>query len=214
MSKNTISTLLLMLMVSVVYSQVDTIRLRNPSFEDTPRCGGETRKGISGWFDCGKVNFPNESPPDIHPNGYWENNLPASDKKTYLGMVVRDNGTHESVSVRIDSMLEAGKCYRFTLHLAQADKYISRSRISNQKANYITPAVLRIWGGSGFCNNKQLLFESPPIDHSEWLPYDCKFVPKTNFSSLTIEAYYTPNTNKPYNGHILMDNISEIILVK
>lgn len=199
--------------LSIVAGQADTIRLRNPSFEDTPKRGGEAIDGIFGWFDCGKINFPAESPPDIHPNGYWENNLPASDKKTYLGMVVRDNGTYESVSVRIDSMLEAGKCYRFTLHLAKADKYISRSRMSNQQANYITPAVLRIWGGSGFCNEKELLGESAPVNNTSWQINTFEFRPKTNIRSLTFSAYYKTPTLTPYNGNILVDGGSAIVRI-
>jgi len=95
--------LLTILQIASLYlpGQADTIRLRNSSFEDTPKRGGEALEGIAGWFDCGRINFPAETPPDIHPNGYWENNLPASDKKTYLGMVVRDNATYESVSQRL-----------------------------------------------------------------------------------------------------------------
>ncbi|MBK9742314.1 MAG: hypothetical protein IPO94_04835 [Saprospiraceae bacterium] len=70
--------LLLSVNITLISAQSDTIRLKNPSFEDTPKRGGEAMDGISGWFDCGKINFPMESPPDIHPNGYWNNNLPAS----------------------------------------------------------------------------------------------------------------------------------------
>lgn len=197
----------------MTYGQADTVRLKNPSFEDTPKRGGEAMQGIAGWFDCGKINFPSESPPDIHPNGYWENNLPASDRKTYLGMVVRDNGTYESVSVRIDSFLEAGKCYRFSLHLAKADKYVSQSRMSGQKVNYTTPAVLRIWGGSGFCNEKELLAESEPVNNTSWQINTFEFRPKSNIRSLTFSAYYKTPTLTPYNGNILVDGGSDIIRI-
>jgi len=67
-----IITFLMITVIQVLpgYTQLDTIRLRNPSFEDTPRRGGDTRNVIKDWFDCGRINFPMESPPDIHPNGY------------------------------------------------------------------------------------------------------------------------------------------------
>lgn len=199
--------------VTLTFCQSDTIRLKNPSFEDTPKRGGEASQGIAGWFDCGKINFPAESPPDIHPNGYWENNLPASDKKTYLGMVVRDNGTYESVSVRVDTELEAGRCYRFSIHLAKAERYVSQSRMTNKTENYTTPAVLRIWGGSGFCNERELLAESDPVNNTSWQINTFEFRPKTNIRSLTFSAYYKTPTLVPYNGNILVDGGSEIIRI-
>jgi outer membrane protein OmpA-like peptidoglycan-associated protein len=205
--------IILILNISLTFGQADTVRLKNPSFEDTPKKGGEASQGILGWFDCGKINFPAESPPDIHPNGYWENNLPASDKRTYLGMVVRDNGTYESVSIRIDSMLEAGKCYRFSIHLAKAERYVSLSRITEQKANYVTPAVLRIWGGSGFCNERELLAESEPVNNTSWQINTFEFRPKTNIRSLTFSAYYKTPALVPYNGNILVDGASDIIRI-
>jgi outer membrane protein OmpA-like peptidoglycan-associated protein len=197
----------------VLTSQADTIRLRNPSFEDTPKRGGEALDGIAGWYDCGKINFPGESPPDIHPNGYWENNLPASDRKTYLGMVVRDNNTYESVSQRLDSMLEAGKCYRFTIHLAKAERYISKTRTTGEEANYTTPIVLRIWGGSGYCNERELLAESAPVKNTSWQINAFEFRPKNNIRSITFQAYYKTPTFLPYNGNILVDGGSEIIRI-
>lgn len=193
--------------------QSDTIRLTNPSFEDTPKRGGEAKQGIAGWYDCGVLNFPLESPPDIHPNGYWENNLPASDKKTYLGMVTRDNGTYESVSVRLDDMLEANKCYSFSIHLAKAERYISRSRMTNAESNYTTPVVLRIWGGSGFCNERELLAESDPVNNTSWQINTFEFRPNNNIRSLTFSAFYKTPALIPYNGNILVDGGSEIIRV-
>ncbi|MBK9742315.1 MAG: hypothetical protein IPO94_04840 [Saprospiraceae bacterium] len=67
--------LLLSVNITLISAQSDTIRLKNPSFEDTPKRGGEAERGIDGWFDCGKINFPYESPPDIHPNNIWGINL-------------------------------------------------------------------------------------------------------------------------------------------
>lgn len=201
------------LIYNLAYSQADTVRLRNPSFEDTPKQGGPGFTGIASWFDCGKINFPEETPPDIHPNGYWENNLPASDKKTYLGMVVRDNNTYESVSQRLDTMLEADKCYNFSLHLAKAERYISQTRTTGEKANYTTPIVLRIWGGSGFCNAKELLGESDPVNNTSWQINTFEFRPKSNIRSITFEAYYKTPTFVPYNGNILVDGGSELIRV-
>lgn len=212
--KKFISFSTFLLFGNFVFSQSDTIRLKNPSFEDTPKRGGEHSFGINGWFDCGKLNFPLESPPDIHPNGYWQNNMPASDNKTYLGMVVRDNQTYESVSVRLDSVLKAKEVYSLSIYLARSPNYFSKSRLTGEEVNYITPAVLRIWGGTGYCNERHLIYESPVIDHIEWRKYDILFKPLQDYKSITISAYYTKDTNVYYNGHVLLDGISDIIRQK
>jgi outer membrane protein OmpA-like peptidoglycan-associated protein len=195
------------------YAQQEGIRLRNPSFEDNPKRGGEALEGIMGWYDCGRDNFPLETPPDIHPNGYWENNLPASDKRTYLGMVVRDNGTYESVSQRLDSVLVAGRCYRFSINLAKAERYISRTRTTGLEANYTTPIVLRMWGGLGYCDEKELLAESAPVNNTSWQINSFEFTPKSNIKSITFSAYYKTPTFIPYNGNLLVDGASEIVRI-
>jgi outer membrane protein OmpA-like peptidoglycan-associated protein len=206
-------TLLLIASINVD-AQSDTINLTNPSFEDIPKRGGEDIRGISGWFDCGKINFPLETPPDIHPNGYWENNLPASDGATYLGMVVRDNGTYESVSQRLDTVLSAGKCFSFTINLSKAERYMSPTRLDNSRlANYNTPVVLRIWGGTGFCNERELLGESNPVSNTSWQINSFEFRPKSNIRYITIEAYYKTPILVPYNGNILVDGASEIVRI-
>lgn len=210
---------LFFLLVSLILSdqlnaQIDTIRLNNPSFEDNPRRGGESQIGIKGWYDCGRMNFPAESPPDIHPNGYWKNDLPASDGKTYLGIVVRDNNTYESVSQRLDSTLRADKCYSFSINLARAENYWSPTKLDlNTTANYVTPAVLRIWGGSGFCNEQELLAESTPVSNSSWQIYKFEFRPKSNIRYITLEAFYKTPVLFPYNGNLLVDGASDIIQI-
>ena len=100
-------------------AQFDTISLRNPSFEDTPRQGGyyNTKRqaqnnNIKGWFDCGIYNFEEETAPDIHPSNFWSNTKQPSHGRTYLGMVTRDNDSWESVSQELRSPMKAGvECF-------------------------------------------------------------------------------------------------------
>jgi hypothetical protein len=77
----------------------EVIKLQNPSFEDIPRAGSGMTPPITGWFDCGKTNFQSETPPDIHPveTGAWGVSKDAYDGATYLGMVVRDNDSWETL---------------------------------------------------------------------------------------------------------------------
>lgn len=193
-------------------SHSDTIKIQNGSFEGIPTRGEFKSNFVKGWFDCGGINYPEESPPDIHPNNFWENDLPASDGSTYLGMVVRENGSYESVSQRLEKPLDPNKCYSMTLHLAQANKYMSYTRKNRDTlVNYNTPAVLRIWGGTGYCEERTLLAESTPIHSVSWQIYQFKLEPKSIIRSITFEAFYKTPVFLPYNGNILLDGVSDII---
>ncbi len=212
---------LLLISPLIVFSQKDTIKIINGSFEDKPQISASS---ILNWYDCGRINFPLESPPDIHPGKYfdkdrkefreyWDNNLPASDKSTYLGMVVRDNGTYESVSQRLDGVLEAGECYSFTIHIARAPKYVSMSHVTKELTNYTTPAVFRIWGGLGFCNERELLAESSAVSNDSWQIFKFEIKPKSTVRSITFQAFYKTPVLLPYNGNILIDGASHILKV-
>ena len=208
----------LFLCIEGMQAQSDTIKLSNPSFEDIPRQGGAPgSSGIKGWFDCGGINFPGETPPDIHPKDFWQNTKQAFEGKTYLGMVTRDNDSWESVSQRLPSSMIAGDCYRFSIMLSKSERYMSQSRKQTQYFNnnsifsYTTPIVLRIWGGSGYCDTRELLGESSIIDHTEWKTYAFKLSPELNHKFITIEAFYKVPVIVPYNGHILVDDCSHLV---
>ncbi len=196
---------------AICYSCVsaqDTLVIINKSFEDTPR-KGESFFSVAGWYDCGGLNFPEETPPDIHPGGFWSNNIVPSDGKSYIGLVVRDNDSYESIAQRLVRPMQAGKCYLFTIDLAKSSKYLSTSRMNNKELNYTTPAVLKIWAGSGLCNEVELLGESTVINHEEWRTYQFKFSPKADYKFITLTAQWKPASGNPYCGHILIDNLSD-----
>lgn len=179
------------------------IRLNNPSFEDIPAHSHTPQ----GWFNCG---HPGESPPDVQPGAFNVTRLP-SDGRTYLGLVVRDNETNESVGQRLSAPLEANKCYEFTIDLCRSERYLSLSRATAQPANYSEPVVLRIWGGNGYCQKSELLYKTEAITNTHWRPYHFQLRPKYgNYQYLTLEAFYKTPTLLPYNGNILLDNASTI----
>lgn len=200
-----------------VYSQSkfvpDTVRMTNPSFEDFPKMGtlGPFPTRIKNWEDCGLRRFGGETPPDIHPGNFWENNLPPSDGNTYIGMVVRDNDTWEGVSQRLSTELKGGKCYKFSADLALSPQYLSLSRMTLEKSSYTKPAVLRIWGGNGICSERELLAESESVNHNEWRRYEFVIHPRQNHAYILVEAFYRTPVVLPYNGHILLDNMSHFI---
>ncbi len=194
--------------------QLDTIRLKNPSFEGSPQLGAQVLP--NGWMDCGNQKFPEESPPDVHP---FKAATGVADFKvvhkpnhgsTYLGMVVRDNETYESIAQQLRRSLKRDKCYQFKIFLARSKTYESYSKLSGEIANYTTPAILRIYGGYGYCQEKELLGETYVIIGHRWLEYSFRFEPQGNYDHITLQAFYrTPSLN-PYNGHILLDNASNI----
>lgn len=191
----------------------EVINLSNPSFEDAPRIGTIITPPIKGWNDCGLSQFPGESPPDIFPtaNKGWGVDVLPKDGNTYLSLVVRDNHTWESVSQALETELKSSKCYTLKVYLCRSDHYQSRTKKStDQLQNFITPAVLQIWGGNHFCEKQSLLAVSKPVQNNQWQLYSLFFQPEQNFKYITLEAFYNLPAD-PYNGHLLIDGLSPII---
>lgn len=182
-----------------------TIDLRNPAFEDLSRCCKPPR----GWEPCGKEDL---NTPDVQP-GYFNVDLEPFEGNTYIGMVTRDNDTWESVSQRLNRSLKKGECYTFSLKASYEDNLVSQSRITNKDVKYNKPIKIRIWGGTGYCHKAELLDETPLIDHTYWKQYNFRFEPRKSHSFITIEAFYKTPTLVPYNGNVLIDDASAIIIV-
>lgn len=193
----------------------DSIFLGNPSFEEVPRAGGSGfYRTIRGWQDCGESRFPEESPPDIHPvpGAAWGVTKKSHDGTTYLGMVVRDDETWESVSQALSGTLKAGECYAFSVWLCRSDTYFSaRTSRGDSLYPFTRPAVLRIFGGNGLCSESELLAESEPVRNTEWTRYAFKLEPSRDYRHITLQAFYKTPVLVPYNGHLLVDNIAPII---
>lgn len=203
-------TLFITLLSQFLLAQNDTIYLTNASFEGTPGAGILNGKMPEGWYDCG---FPGESMPDVHPapgEGVFGVKKPAYDGKTYIGLVVRENETYERVGQRLSAPMKAGVEYAFSIYLCRSEVYMSLSRTSNMEVNYAQAIKLRIWGGEGYCDRKELLGESKLVIDKQWLRYDFIFRPKINVKYITFEAYYKEPTPSPYNGNLLMDKASAI----
>ncbi len=186
--------------------QSDSIFLQNPSFEDFARASRTPRA----WIDCG---FPGESPPDTQPDETFSVSKQAQEGNTYLGMVVRDNDTWESVGQRLSKPMQAGKCYQFSIYLARSELYVSVSRRSpeQKEANYITPAVLQIYGGFDYCDKSFLLAKSKRIINHRWIQYTFKFEPDKDYTHLLFEVFYQTPVLFPYNGNVLLDAASPLV---
>ena len=179
-----------------------SIILKTASFEDFPRPGTTPKD----WYDCGMAG---ETPPDIQPNGAFQVTTKAQQGNTYLGLVTRANETWEGVSQKLSRNMESGKCYDFNLWLARAPNYVSLSNFSGKLENYNQPIKLIIYGGNSQCDKREKLAETGAIDHTTWKNYSFKLQPKGTYSYFFIEAYYV-RTLVPYNGNILIDNLSPL----
>lgn len=199
-----------------------TIRLTNPSFEGEARIGRYDPRTksqspqIEGWYDCGKKLFPHASPPDLHSatSYFWENpKRSIPDGKTYLGLMVREDDSYESIGQQLSSPLKEGQSYEFSISLAQSTRYSSHT-LNNQthKSNFIESCVLRILGGNDLCETVELLAKSPPIDHEEWKVYNFIVKPKSDISYITLEAFFKVPVLFGYNGNLLLDHASDFVL--
>jgi len=198
-------------------SNAQDVRLTNPSFEDTPRRGvytpgsGLRSQPIKGWHDCGALIFPDATPPDIHDgkSNYWKTEVVASHGRTYMTIVVREDDSYETVSQKLMGTLKKDQCYRFSINLTKSKTYLSATKSSQSfEKNFTQPAVLRIWGGLSHCDTQELLAESDPVTNTSWKSYDFIVKPTSNFTHLTLEAFFVTPTLVGYNGHICVDKAS------
>lgn len=190
----------------LLLAQKEEIRLLNASFEDVNKVGSPP----AGWYDCG---FPGETPPDVNPHPEFLVNKPAQDGRTYLGLVTRDNDTWEGVSQRLERPLQTGKCYSFSLWACRSDTYRSPTKTTRKVEQFTQPVKLVIWGGNSSCDKAEKLGETPLINNVEWKKFDMKFKPGRSVQYIFIEAYYKTPLLFSYNGNVLVDNASSLVVV-
>ncbi|MEL7020870.1 MAG: hypothetical protein AAGK47_04640 [Bacteroidota bacterium] len=185
-----VTSALNLVLLLICQSGFAQIRLDNPSFEGEP----QDATVPVGWFPCATGTTP-----DILP-GYWGVYNEASEGDTYIGLITRRNGSHESIGQRLAQPLPPKECYAFAIDLAHSDAY----------AGYNRPLHLKIWGGGVKCAKDQLLWSTnAPIEAEDWATFNINFITKSTINYLIIEAVQ-PNGTTAYEGNILVDNIRPI----
>jgi len=167
------------------------IFLTNPSFEDEPADATMP----TGWWSIDR-----HTTPDILP-GYWGVYEEASDGETFIGLITRDNNSHESIGQKLSATLKKGSCYSMSLDLAHSNTY----------AAYSSPARVRIYISTKKKDKQQLIFESKVIKSEEWENVRFKFKPEKDMRYFIIEIYHEKMRER-YKSNILIDNISEILI--
>ena len=192
------------------------VRLNNPSFEDYPRQGVPGGPEIIGWKDCGRVLFPDASPPDIHQGStnFWSSNIATAHGKTYMSLVVRYDDSYESVSQKVQGTLKAGNCYSFNISLVQSKNYLSHTKDNSfRKSNFNNPTVLQIYGGNAYCDEAELLGESAPVTENSWKTHEFKIEPTVDYTHIILKAFFVTPVLEGYNGHICIDNASQFRMI-
>ncbi len=184
---------------------IEKVDLMNPSFEQI-----NSKDEPVGWVSC---NFEKEIPPAIQP-GRFGCKLNAQQGRQYVGMVARDNGTFEAIRQVLLKPLKAGICYRMSVYLAKSSIYESNSRLTGLSANYIRPLKLIVWGSDKRLENTckvqpdDWLTETLPIHNDQWRKYTFYIQPPKDVQTLIFSVGHV--VDKPYNGNLLIDNISPL----
>ena len=198
--------------------QMDTIYIKNGGLEGFPKVGEPPSLS---WIPCNGGNQDGETKrsPDTHDGLgtkelYWVVTQPY-EGDTYVGMVVRDDESWESISQHLKvNHLKANSCYEMSIHLSRSNIYSSMSRREEElPAQYNRACVLAIYGGIGSCTREERLWVSSIIHHQDWREYKVRFTPTKRMTYINIGAYYKTPTPVPYNGNVLIDNISHIVEV-
>ena len=200
-----LALLLCLFGVSISLSAQQVIYLENPSFEDIPQHSTPP----SGWEDHG---FEGQSPTDIHPKGNFGVYRAPIHGNTYLGMVVREDETYECIGQKLKETIKAGHCYQMEIAVTRSRYYISTTaKKPDEFTNQITPCVLRVWGGLASSEEKILLAVIGPVKAHEWQYYLIDLQSAVDCDYLYLEAFYDEFVKSPYNGNILVDNLSPIV---
>jgi hypothetical protein len=181
-----LSFIVLLLFTEALYAQINVV---NGGFEDQAADATVPK----GWMPCEE-----NTTPDILP-GFWGEYGDASQGKTYIGLITRDDGTFESIGQKLSKSLKAGECYEFKIDLRKGAIY----------AGFIKPLKLRIWMGESLCDMDQVVYLSSEIKHIDWKSYLIQFSPKKEYKYIRIEAHYKDG-DFSYKGNVILDNMTSI----
>ncbi|MCB0640825.1 MAG: hypothetical protein KDC44_04260 [Phaeodactylibacter sp.] len=205
---------LLLLLLQIGFAQLSdpepacrsSIPLTNGSFEKAVPVTGMLPMG---WVNCGPAK---ETPPDVvqhQVENVFKVLHTAAEGQHFVSMVVRSNGTAECIQQTLDSPLLPGTSYEMTLQLALARRFDAIERRSMQEVSFAHPVMLEVYG-LDTKNERILLDDIPPVNHEDWQSYTLQFCPAAPVSALIFSPFYHPDSLYEYNGHILIDNLSDI----
>lgn len=136
--------------------------------------------------------------PDIQP-GNWEVVKKPFEGRSFVGLIIREDGSKEGVYQELKQSLKGGQCYYLSLALARDPVY----------AGFNLPIALRISGRNGLGGKIVELAMSPLITHTQWQVYTLEFTPRSDIDQFILQASPGPGISIAYRGNILVDGISD-----
>ena len=201
------------------------IELYNPSFELSsayflPFGWEDTAGEITTWVRTHPYQKPRyQSAPNgtifqFHSSIYGLQ--PPTKKKAvhgerYLSLLASEKKKRQQVSQHLAGLLKRDSIYSFSLDMARSKEFWENLESRDQQADYKNPLRLRIWGGTKDNPNAELLAVSPSVVSTDWRKFDFVLQPlEDDYDWITLEAWYVSDFGEPYNGNILLDNLSAI----
>ena len=166
-----------------------------------------------GWDNCGSTK---ETPPDVlahNEENIFKVKHSAADGLYFMSLVVRSNGTTECIQQELFQSLSPGQLYEMSFQVAKADRFEAIERRSMELASFAHPVMLEIYGITTE-DKRILLADIPPVTHQEWQKKTVQFQPESTIKSLQISPFYNIDSLYQYNGHILLDGLSNIFILK
>lgn len=185
-------------------AQFDTIYWSNPSFEGLPNPG----QAPPGWFSYHE-SF--NSPVDLQPGSFGCKTRPKHGK-TYVGMVMRNNGTFEGIGQRLGIPVKKDSCYQFSAWVAISDSYKSITLESiHTPVPFTESGILILAGKNTQSGQGEVLAISDVVDHVTWEKITFTFKPVIDdLDELGLFILSDCNQLPEKNGNVLLDHLSPI----
>lgn len=161
------------------------ITIENPSLEGTPAGGAVPPSWIK-----------STDSPDIQP-GFFGVARPASDGKTYVGILANKNWT-EGIAQQLKGVLKAGRTYQLSFDLAYTTFYYRN----------ICSGALEIYGGNTASERKERLWFSGFIRDTAWQTMTVTFTPSADYTYLSFWTCFDSTCTKNRLSGLLLDHFS------
>lgn len=161
------------------------IVIKNPSLEFAPKGGSVP----DGWLITSLS-------PDIQPGNY-QVTLPASDGKTYVGLLSTKDWV-EGFCQKLNGELIANQSYLISFDLAYSSLYYTN----------VCHGYLEIFAGNSPSDKGEKLWSSGVFDHQEWKTYSAILRPSKNYSYISFWSYFDSTCTSAKLSGVLIDNLS------
>jgi gliding motility-associated-like protein len=141
-----------------------------------------------------------EQSPDTQPEGCCGISQPASDGKTYVGMMGASGWT-ERIVQKLSTPLKAGKTYTVSFDLAYPPSYFSSK---------ICLGSLVLYGAAGLGDKGDELWRSVTFMHTAWERYTAVFTPRKDYDYFVAGPFHDTTCTNAYTA-VLLDNFSAYI---